>query len=78
MHKVTKAPIGWPNKPKKKPNFKFSNLILRLILSYFQRSFFFQHWLLSHQEHTYKSFTYKFNFIPFWLIREKAKRWGLK
>jgi hypothetical protein len=33
--------FGWPNQPKKKPNFEFSSLILRLILRYFQRSFFF-------------------------------------
>ena len=33
----SKALIGWPNQPKKKLNFEFSNLILR----YFQRSFFF-------------------------------------
>ncbi len=35
------APIGWPIQPKRKPNFEFSNLILTLILRYFQRSFFF-------------------------------------
>jgi hypothetical protein len=34
------APIGWPIQPKKKQKFEFSNLILTLILRYFQRSFF--------------------------------------
>jgi hypothetical protein len=41
QHILTRAPIGWPIQTKKKPNFEFSNLILTLILRYFQRSFFF-------------------------------------
>lgn len=52
------SPIGWPDKPKQKPKFKFPNLILR----YFQRKFLFKYWLVNRYEQIYKKFTYKLMF----------------
>ncbi len=38
---VSNSSIGCPNKPKQKLEFKFLKLIVKLILRYFQRNFFY-------------------------------------